>query len=371
MTGNEITTLHFSCACSKVIGSANVPTAKLPLPLDLCHCNICRHQSGLLCASCFLLPDGTTNWQVEGPIVDYESSKTATRSFCNHCGAIIYFKDLERPRPHICSGILRRVDGVLELRKQIFVPAAKDGGLAVWLSDIPAYEGRLSEIKPVEYQKIRRTNSTNDETTELQAYCHCRGVQFKITKPDKMSCVMSSPWPDLIKPYISESSKNEADTKWWLRANDTKYLAGTCACTSCRWTSGYDIQTWAFIPKPNILQLNGKPLHFEMGTLRQYQSSVGVYREFCGKCGATVFWHCDERPNLIDVSVGLFDAQEGSRAESWLDWWTDRVSFEEEAQNKDLVARLTVGMKHWANTRASLVEGKNIQTGKGVENTSL
>ncbi|KAL2047705.1 hypothetical protein N7G274_000747 [Stereocaulon virgatum] len=371
MTGNELTTLHFSCACNKVTGCANVPTARLPLPLDLCHCNICRHQSGLLCALCFLLPDGTTDWHFEGPIVDYKSSETAMRSFCDHCGANIYFKDSEKPRPHICSGVLKGVDGVLELGKHIFMPAAKDGGLAVWFSDIPAYEGRSSEIKPVEYQKTQRTNSTNDGTTELQAYCQCRGVQFKITKPDKMSYAMSSPWPDLIKPYISESSKNENDAKWWLRANGTKYLAGTCACTSCRLTSGSDIQTWAFIPKSNILQLNGKPLRFDMGTLKQYQSSEGVYREFCSKCGATVFWHCDERPDLFDVSVGLFDAQEGSRVESWLDWWTDRVSFEEEARNKDLVARLTVGMKRWANTRPSLINGKNVQTGKEVENASL
>jgi hypothetical protein len=54
-------------------------------------------------------------------------------------------------------------------------------------------------------------------------------------------------------------------------------------------------------------------------------------REFCSRCGATVFWHDKFRPELIDVSVGLLRAAEGSRAGSWLEWWTGRVSFLEEA----------------------------------------
>lgn len=57
-------------------------------------------------------------------------------------------------------------------------------------------------------------------------------------------------------------------------------------------------------------------------------------------------------------SVGLLDAKEGARAESWLDWWTDKFSYEEEVQNKDLVARLSAGMKRYGKTEASsLAEG--------------
>ena len=81
--------------------------------------------------------------------------------------------------------------------------------------------------------------------------------------------------------------------------------------------------------------------------MKSYASSEGVTREFCGTCGATVFWHCDERPDLIDVSVGLFDPEQGARVEGWLDWWTDRVSFEELAHSKDLVASLADGLKRW------------------------
>ena len=66
------------------------------------------------------------------------------------------------------------------------------------------------------------------------------------------------------------------------------------------------------------------------------------------KCGATVFWHCDERPGLIDVSVGLIEAsKEGVRAEGWIDWFWSRVSFEEEGENIALLEKLKKGLKAW------------------------
>jgi hypothetical protein len=139
--------------------------------------------------------------------------------------------------------------------------------------------------------------------------------------------------------------KNPSDVKWWLRGpNNTRYLAGTCACRSCRLASGFEIQTWAFIPRSNIFIYSLSPdpdgarkpqqLDFETvppGVLKSYESSPGVAREFCPRCGATVFWHNKERSELIDVSAGLLEATDGARAESWLEWWTGRVSFAEEA----------------------------------------
>ena len=82
--------------------------------------------------------------------------------------------------------------------------------------------------------------------------------------------------------------------------------------------------------------------------MRRHNSSPGVYREFCGCCGATAFWHCDERPLLIDVSVGLLHAK-GVRAEDWLDWAPNRVSFAEMAVQLDLIHRLEEGMKRFSD----------------------
>ena len=97
--------------------------------------------------------------------------------------------------------------------------------------------------------------------------------------------------------------------------------------------------------------MNGKPLSFSTGTLKRYESAEGVRREFCRTCGATCFWHSDERPELIDVSVGLLEADTGARAEDWLDWCTERVSFAEHAQNKSLILKLSKALKAWGKER--------------------
>lgn len=60
-----------------------------------------------------------------------------------------------------------------------------------------------------------------------------------------------------------------------------------------------------------------------------------------------MFWrHQERRGEIIDISAGLLDAEEGARAEEWLEWRT-RVSFEECALNKGLVAKVAEGLKKW------------------------
>lgn len=344
-----MTAVRFSCACQRVIGSAKVPSSSLPLLYSICHCNICRHQTGLLCGSYVTLGQRTTEFKVEGSLVEYKTSDLVTRYFCSHCGTNVWLQDKREDGPDVCSGAFDKVNGIIELKNQIFVGDTIDGGQSTWIPDknIAAWEGFSKESKLVNIEGDTSLKVDAVEAPELRAYCQCKGVQFKITRPNQSSKDLYSPWPDLVKPYHSESPENKQDIKWWLRAGDTKYLAGICGCNSCRLSSGFDIQPWAFVPKRNILQLDGKPLNFETGSLKQYESAQGIYRNFCGTCGATAFWHCDERPELIDVSVGLLDAKEGARAESWLQWWTDRISFEEAAQNKDLIARLGAGLMSW------------------------
>ncbi|KAF4630222.1 hypothetical protein G7Y89_g7917 [Cudoniella acicularis] len=57
-----------------------------------------------------------------------------------------------------------------------------------------------------------------------------------------------------------------------------------------------------------------------IGTLAYYQSSPGVQRYFCKVCSATVFYAWDERPETVDVAVGLLEASDGARTEAFLSW---------------------------------------------------
>ncbi|KAL8967041.1 MAG: hypothetical protein Q9197_005653 [Variospora fuerteventurae] len=201
-----------------------------------------------------------------------------------------------------------------------FLADTKDGGFSKWLNGLSwAGSAEQSEIwKPTAEVNQPKTKDGNEV---LRCYCQCRGVQFTITRPNKDSSNVSSPMPDVLVPSHLQSTQASPSSTWWLRASGTKFLAA-----------------WVFVPKTNVRQLDGNEVDYKMGTLKRYSHSKGAYRDFCGTCGATVFWHCDERPGIVDVSAGLLDAEEGARAEDWLEWATEKVSFEECAQNKALVA---------------------------------
>lgn len=345
---DSFTDIKLSCACGQLTASSAVPTSSLPLHLVLCHCDTCRHVSGLMCITEANLPKDAKPLEVEGKVQTYNTSSALTRCFCGTCGTSVYEKGGESPDTiGICTGALKGGEGIVKLEHQLFVADTKDGGLAPWLLDGTPWEGWNFKSKEITKDSLFTRSKPNAKpqrsSDKLHCRCHCGGVEFDITAPSKESSNISSQLPDLLE---EPPEQNESE-QWWLRCGGTKYLAGNCACNSCRLGSGYDIQSWAFVPKANIHQKDGSPIDFAMGTLKQYNSSKDVLREFCGVCGAVVFYRANDRPDLIDVSTGLMEAESGARAEEWLEWARDKVSYAEYAQNKPLIGSLDAGLKAW------------------------
>ncbi len=251
-----------------------------------------------------------------------------------------------------------------------------------WVSDwVTSIEGRElkrwreeageSEEMSLDYYEVIRKEAANTRLEEpVHAHCHCHGVEFWITPPNEASFTAKSFVADLILPYrLNSPLSRKYGSHWWLTNNNARYLAGTCACLSCRSASGFDITFWAFIPNANIFldaactqsfpPYTSEHRNQYWGTMKTYQSSEGVTRTFCGRCGANVFWDGGEekgRDGLIDVAVGLLDAKSGARAEELLGWCADRVSFEECAVNRGLVEALEKGLRDWAER----VEGRGV-----------
>lgn len=372
-----------SCQCgaaAQTVIAAKAPWAakfdSTDTGIEFCHCKTCRHTTGVLCSSYIpiIAPSSTQALKI------YNSSPNVQRCFCATCGCHVFRHDDsdERSGWRVATGVISesvetsvgdyasRDPRDLRCTRHINVNTTIDGGLAPWIA------GLTGSHSPSEYPRPQNSNNKEEEPEEtlstspaasssenLQAHCQCGTVRFHITRPDDSSRVPHSGLPDLIIPFRSEAPEieNKEDRKWWLRpegaARPTHYMAGTCACKSCRLISGFEIQTWAFVPRSNIifhLRADSEPrmnsddavgvelMALDFATLptnilRSYESSPGVLRESCVQCGATVFWHDKWRPDLIDVSVGLLDAPEGARAEGWLEWWKDRVSFAEDVDN--------------------------------------
>ncbi|KAH7311334.1 Mss4-like protein [Stachybotrys elegans] len=336
-----------SCHC----GAARQDVQTSALDVSLCHCSTCRHTTGLLCTSYLSLP-----------------CSNMSLYFCAVCGCHTFrsqfntsipgsYADLAGLDWQVATGVITDSsdDGFsLGLGGHLRVEETQDGGLANWIST----EARHGD------QDSTPISSPNHDL--LPASCQCGNVNFFVTRPNADSALPHSGFSDLIIPFHTGSPDipNPNDVKWWLRENN-KYLAGTCACQSCRLVSGFEIQTWAFVPRCNIFfrtktdssvgdqaESSGRgqpaviPLDFNQlldGVLQSYESSEGVLREFCPGCGATIFWHDKWRPDLIDVSVGLLRAPEGARADTWLEWCAHRVSFDEDAET---------GRSGWAKTWA-------------------
>ncbi|KAI1648827.1 Mss4-like protein [Daldinia loculata] len=371
-----------SCLCGAakqtVVLHTNESTSG-PLGVDLCHCYDCRHSSGLLCVSYAPIQvPPSLNGLVAYPDESAQPSATTPRRyFCNTCGCHVFRNSAVSGEKSdqswkVTTGtIIERVgaddelaevddekeDPLLRYTRHINTDSTKDGGLSPFIKLVEGTESpKKSQITD---------DRGGDGKDILEAHCHCKTVRFYITRPDASSRLPWSGFSDLIVPAATsprEARDNPRDEKWWLRPQSkdstdlTRYMAGTCACRSCRLAAGFEIQTWAFVPRSNIFFLppassspssslspspsssDALPLDFPAlqqaySPLRTYESSPGVFREFCRRCGASVFWHDRWRPDLIDVSVGLLGADEGARAESWSDWWRGRVSFQEDAEN--------------------------------------
>lgn len=357
MDSSQTTTITATCACKAFTIPLSIPTLSLPAERALCLCTACRRLSGS-CGISFLRFSGVDPTSFS--LTAYRSSDRLVRYFCSTCGAHTVVHSEAVGRWALATGLLDRTEGIMKWTGCKWVEDTLDGGISVWLNSITDADGSKRELhrwmlqdgeggKLVPADALQKYAPPKKEAGEekLHAQCHCGGVKFYITRPNAASKTTRSPFPDLMVPFHSGSNDNPENKPWFLRANDTKYMAGTCTCTSCRVASGFEIQPWAFVPKCNIFQEDGRQMDYSMGTLKRYASSPAVWREFCSVCGATVFWHCDWRPDLIDVSVGLLDPAEGARVESWLEWWTERVSFEELAVSRSLVGALEEGLKEW------------------------
>jgi hypothetical protein len=69
-----------------------------------------------------------------------------------------------------------------------------------------------------------------------------------------------------------------------------------CHCESCRRQTSAPIATFVLVPKAALQFTRGQP--------KEFASSQGVWRSFCGDCGSPVYYRTDRRPDIIDLFAG-------------------------------------------------------------------
>lgn len=391
----EPNTITISCLC----GAAHqtLPSPPNLSDITLCDCASCRHLSGQLWTT--YTPLGAAPPTLAN-LTTYSPSPSTTAYFCSTCGCHLFrHSSTHGSRWEVTTGtIISSPPFSLPSPPTITTSTTHDNSTPkttpeTTTSPLTTTLSRL--LTPL----LPPTPSPPPIPPLLHATCHCTLISFTVTPPSPSSLLPSSPFADLLLPYCRHApsvASNPSPVKWWLRdpsspsarnpfadppsaspPQELRYLAGTCACRSCRLASGFEVQAWAFVPRYNIrvggTTADAPLVSFPNPLLRSYASSpaAGATREFCPTCGATVFWHDAHRPDLIDVSVGLLRSSSESGESPaaaeypYLYWWTDRTSFAEEARTgRD------GGMADWAGRLVEELEGALKEGGgRGKKNT--
>lgn len=86
-----------------------------------------------------------------------------------------------------------------------------------------------------------------------------------------------------------------------------------CHCVSCRRAAGSPSLAWAIFPEANVEMLSGE--------ITEFESSPGVKRGFCARCGTSMTYARANRPGLFDVTTATLDDPEAFAP--LLEIWTE------------------------------------------------
>ncbi|KAK3934741.1 hypothetical protein QBC46DRAFT_358792 [Diplogelasinospora grovesii] len=346
MGSTDVKTLTAQCYCKSVHFTITVPTTSLPLGVHLCHCHICRYTHGTLCIFHAPLPAGVFPQFISPSSLDtsltgyvHTEGAAAERFFCSTCGCHVGDRDLS-PNPEtgevgwrVATSIFsEHGEDVFQIRTHCFTTSAGGSGLYDWLPNMGDRKLQVFNPDPdtSAHFTIPRPPKPKQEFDQngkerLRAECHCGGVSFTMPRPNNIPGVEND---ELTKGFTSPVDK----TKW-----------GGCVdlCDDCRLVDGTHVLGWTFVPRSQIQP----PVSIDFkgfGTLKPYVSSKGTLRAFCGKCGATVFFSCDDRTpsdekQVVDVAVGILRAPEGIAAENWITWRTGRLGWTDSGRRFDPV----------------------------------
>lgn len=347
MASTQVRTVEAKCYCGDVHFTLDIPVADLPLKAYLCHCSICRYNTGTLANMHASLNEGIDPQWVAPSSIDslatYQVPNVGyTTKSCRTCGCHVGAIGIDDGTWTLATAIFKEHGrDIVNVSSHVFSKSAGDSGLAGILTHM---QGKaLASWNPKEDSPNAAITAGKLETgadgqERLRAQCHCGGVSFTIPRPSKAMAEHA-----YAKHFVSPLDS----TKWY----------GTLdICDDCRLINGTPVASWIFVPINAIEPAVGENLL--LGTMKTYSSSKGVTRGFCSVCAATVFFlQHSRRYNdvpIADISTGLLRAPDGAMAESWITWRT-RSSFEGDglAFDKDFAEGVTDGMKKWTAEKNS------------------
>jgi len=287
----------------------------------------------------------------------------------------MFWNNSQNPKdPGVFTGCLSNigVEELVRVESHIFVGDTIDGGASCWLrkqngdgSEAERFETRTDGEK-LPYDWPDASTLTGYETISEEEFlpisCHCKGVDLRLHRGDY-------------------KGKSKEELPWFVDDKNGKMIASFDTCDSCRLQAGVDIFHWTFAELVNISYSTDEAEAFPrtikqlgaaidakdqtLGTLGYYQSSPDVHRYFCKTCSATIFFACDDRPEMVDVAIGVLDSKDGARAEGFLSWtlggavsWADDCK---DGWREGMLKRVVKNAEEWRVKRGYPKNRRRIQ----------
>ncbi|KAG8169177.1 hypothetical protein KVR01_001926 [Diaporthe batatas] len=338
------------CLCKQHTHTAVVPRSSLPLIATACHCTSCRRCTGALYSSAVLKWPGDDSAIRDSSLKRYDFSDHLTVLFCGTCSSPMFFEmhggRSSNPKGALVGqyGVMTGAlsndgpDGLVRIENHVFVGDTKDGGMSMFMrtpngdgKEARRWMGLASKSEEVAFGwpagQASETEAQN-KAVEIPIRCHCGGVDLSYQRE---------------KAEEEFQSKEKSELPWFVHPETNKLMASIDPCDSCRMSSGVDFWPWTFVLLRHIgfasktsgdnasfpdgtgdlktaVSKKGPDRDPRLGTLEYFASSEDVQRYFCSRCSASVFYALDERPEMVDLAVGLLDSEDGARAESLLCW---------------------------------------------------
>lgn len=266
----------------------------------------------------------------------YEFSPNITYRFCDTCSALVFYESEQHPEKlGAFTGCVRHIENFWVATDHIYVEDTIDGGASVWLrkpnpdgKEIPRTLTRSGDISwewpgKIAIERLKKA----EEAKSIPVWCKCKGI-------------------DLVLHRGDYAQRAREDLPHFVDPRNNKLNAIFDPCDSCRLHFGNDMVNWCFAEMVNISRADGVAFPKtsndlraavdagdpSVDTLGYYKSSPEVQRYFCKVCSASAFYAHDSHPSYVDIAVGLLEAADGARAESFLSWnYGDDIEFAEDA----------------------------------------
>ncbi|KAF2450463.1 hypothetical protein P171DRAFT_516334 [Karstenula rhodostoma CBS 690.94] len=346
---------QLTCLCGQIsLPGTSLSHPTFPLPSTICHCNPCRYTSGGLLPA-FACLDSAPPLEIKEKLAKYQFTPSCVRYFCKKCGCQCFVEHPQAEEEWFCTAGMIEIDGkeegraegakeVVQLTGHMYIDDLRDGGVvpvflpitATGASEPELYCARDGTSKLSQQDLDNAVQTSHQHPTpgpedRLEARCHCGGVDLRIKRAEYDA------EPEGVRNLMS-------------RDDPHRYLARFCACRSCRLSMGFSLCPWTYVALSSVINAKtSQPVLFgadaekeganEGLKLQHHQSSDGVWRSFCGGCGASVFYYTSDesRSNVVDVAVGILRAKSGSLAREWVRW--------AEGEGKEMPNRSNAGSK--------------------------